>query len=166
VSTVVVLVGNPKPASRTRTVGEAIAARLAPGHATVTVDLAEHAAALFDLSSAAVDAAIEMVRSCRVLVVASPIYKASFPGLLKVFLDRLPHEALVGVSAVPAMVGIARDHALAVDHHLRPVLLALGASCPTSGVFLTESELPDLDQHVATWSARAHPLLAMALAEV
>lgn len=90
--TVGVVVGNPKPRSRTLTVAEAVA-RAAAGAAGLadadrtTLDLAELGPKLFDWSSTEVRAAVDAIRSCTLAVVASPTYKASYTGMLKSFLD-------------------------------------------------------------------------------
>ena len=78
-----------------------------------------------------------------VVIVASPTYKATYTGLLKVFLDRFPHQGLGGVTAIPLMLGAADTHALAVEHGLRPLLVELGASVPTRGLFVLDSEHAD-----------------------
>jgi len=68
------------------------------------------------------------------LVVASPTYKATYTGLLELFLDGYGPAPLAGVEAVPLMVGAAPHHALAVDVHLTPLLLELGASVPAAAL--------------------------------
>ncbi|MCC5951811.1 MAG: MFS transporter [Acidimicrobiia bacterium] len=161
---IVALVGNPKLESRTLTVAEEVAHRIADrsagagGDKTVKVehiDLASLAGELFDWSSVAAGDAVEQVRTSALVVVASPVYKASFTGLLKAFLDRFPPDGLMGVAAVPVMVGAAPIHALAVETQLRPVLVELGASCPTRGLFVTESQLTDLSDVVDQWLTTA-----------
>ena len=78
------------------------------------------------------------------VVVTSPTFKGSYTGLLKVFLDRLPHRALAGTIALPLLVMGAPRHALAVEVHLRPLLVELGATVPTPGLAVLESQLDDL----------------------
>jgi FMN reductase len=145
---VVVLVGNPRPASRTRAAAASLASAL--GAPPVVVDLAEFGGAVLD-GSTAVDAALDVVRSASVLIVATPVYKASYTGLLKAFLDRYNGRALEGVVAVPFTVAAAPIHRLAADVHLRPLLVELGASTPTRSFAIEESALPDLDTVVAAW---------------
>jgi FMN reductase len=101
----------------------------------------------------ALQAALERLYSTPVLVVASPTYKATFTGLLKVFLDHVPAGRLTGGLAIPVMVGGAPQHALAVEVHLRPLLVELGASCPTQGLYVLESQLPALPEVVGAWLA-------------
>ena len=167
---IVALVGNPRAGSRTRLVAEAFVAGIArlaePAEQaieTATIDLADLAPELFTYPSATVDAALATATGARVLVVASPTYKATYTGLLKVFLDRMGSNALDGVIAVPLMLGGAPNHLLAVDVHLRPVLLELGATCPTRGLFVQESELDRLDEIVEAWCSASRPSLLPAL---
>ncbi len=168
-SEVGIVVGNPKPRSRTRDVAEAVAAKAAEaaglsGAERFTVDLADLGPQLFDWSSATVRDAVDAVRRCALAVVASPTYKASYTGLLKAFLDWFSSTDLVGVTVVPVMVGAGLQHALAVEVHLRPVLVELGASVPTRGLYVTEGQLESLDAVVATWLHDAAAPLRAAVA--
>jgi FMN reductase len=159
------VVGNPRPASRTLGVGAAVAERIATGFEEADVhviDLAVHASRLFQPDELADE--LDRVRSTDVLVAVSPTYKASYTGLLKAFLDRLATGVLGGAPAVPVMTGGAPNHSLAVDVHLRPVLLELGGSCPTAGLYVVESQLPDLDAVVGAWWETARPALTAAVA--
>ena len=79
-------------------------------------------------------------------MVASPTYKAAYTGLLKLFLDQFDHDELAGVPTVALMTGGSPAHALAVEVHLRPVLVEIGASLPTRGVFLAGPEVDDPDR--------------------
>jgi FMN reductase len=107
---------------------------------------------------------VDNVRGCALAVVASPTYKASYTGLLKSFLDWFSTTDLEGVTVVPVMVGAGLQHALAVEVHLRPVLVELGATLPTRGLYVTESQLPDLDEVVAAWVTDAAPRVRAAVA--
>jgi FMN reductase len=151
-----VLVGNPKPRSRTHAAALALADRL--GGADLVVDLADVAGELFDWSSTRVADLVEQVAASDLLVVASPTYKATYTGLLKSFLDRFPSEGLAGVTAVPLMLGAAPVHALAPEHGLRPLLVELGASVPTRSLFVLEAQHDDPAPYDA-WLATAGPLL-------
>jgi FMN reductase len=164
---VCVVIGNPKAASRALTLAEAVAttAAHAAGMADtvrVTLDLAALGPELFDWSSERVRAAVDAVRGSMLAVVASPTYKASYTGLLKSFLDWFSTTDLAGVTVVPVMVGAGPQHALAVEVHLRPVLVELGATVPTRGLYVLESELEDLDHVVAAWLTEAGPRLRAA----
>jgi FMN reductase len=168
VSAVAVVVGNPKPRSRTLTVAEAVAIAAADagglaGADSTTIDLADLGPQLFDWSSAQVRAAVDSVRGSALAVVASPTYKASYTGLLKSFLDWFSATDLDGVTVIPVMVGAGRQHALAVEVHLRPVLVELGATLPTRGLYVTEDELGQLDDVIGAWLTEAGPRLRATL---
>ena len=167
-TTVAVVVGNPKPHSRTlhvaSRVADAAAGATSLGAAErFTVDLAELGPQLFDWESPEVRTAVDGVRNSTLAVVASPTYKASYTGLLKSFLDWFSTTDLLGVCAIPVMVGAGRDHALAVEVHLRPVLVELGATLPTRGLYVTEDELDVLDDVVGAWLEAAAPPLRAAV---
>ena len=165
---IAVVTGNPKPASRTHGVALAVAGAL--GDALIgadalasgphlVIDLSEHAASLFDPAAAELSRLTAEVAAADIAVFASPTYKASYTGMLKAFLDRYGSNGLAGTIAVPVMTGGWAGHTLAVEVHLRPVLVELGATVPARGLYVTEPELPELDAVVARWAATAIPLI-------
>jgi FMN reductase len=79
------------------------------------------------LTDPSVAAAISAVERADGVVVATPVYKASFCGVLKVFLDLLPQQALRGKVVQPLGTAGSTAHTLAIDYALRTVLAALGA---------------------------------------
>jgi FMN reductase len=164
---IAVVTGNPKPASRTHGVALAVADVLTaalPGATThPVVDLAGHAPRLFDSSAAELSRLTAEVAAADVAIFASPTYKASYTGMLKAFLDRYGSNGLAGVLAVPVMTGGWAGHSLAVEVHLRPVLVELGATVPARGLYVTEPELAALDTAVAKWAEAAVPLIHRAL---
>lgn len=159
---VAVVVGNPKPRSRTYQAAHLVAERLAGRPADLSVDLADLGAALLDWSDSGVSELVAAIAGTDLTVFASPTYKASYTGLLKLFIDRIGGGALAGVTAVPLMLGGHWQHALAPELLLKPVLVEVGATCPTRGLFLPEAEYlggPTLDG----WLERARPqVLAVA----
>jgi len=71
--------------------------------------------------------AISQVLQARAVIIASPIYKAAYSGLLKTFLDLLPQKAFEGKLVLPLSSAGSPLHVLALDFTIRPVLAALGA---------------------------------------
>src|SRR4029077_6460340 len=112
-SKVGVVVGNPKPRSRTYRAALLVATQLSGSAPGLVVDIADLGAGLLDPADPAATQAVDAVRGLDLLVVASPTYEASYTGLLKVFLARFPSNALSGVVAVPVMLGAGPGHALA-----------------------------------------------------
>jgi FMN reductase len=138
----------------------AAAAGLEPQE-VVEIDLAALGLRLFDWSATDVADAVARVAGTALLVVASPTYKATYTGLLKSFLDWFGTTGLSGVTAVPVMVGAGAAHSLAVEVHLRPVLIEIGATVPTRGLYITEDRLDDLQSVIADWLVEAAPLLRL-----
>lgn len=154
-SSTTVVVGNPKARSRTSAAAAEVAAfvadRLGAAPEVTTVELPDLGAGLLGWGDPAVAEAVAAVEGADLLVVASPTYKATYTGLLKLFLDQIGADDLAGVVTVPVMVGAGVTHALAVETHLRPVLVELGATMPTRGLYLQESDLADLAPVIETW---------------
>jgi FMN reductase len=136
----VVVVGNPKPASRTLDAATRLAARLAGQPADLVLDLVDLGPGLLGWGDEAVGRAVEQVQHASWVVVASPTYKASYTGLLKLFLDQFAAGSLAGVVAFPVMLGGAWSHSLAPEVFLKPVLAELGASCPMPGLYLLDTD--------------------------
>jgi len=143
------LVGNPRPASRTLNAALALreaVKRVLPGSEDgAVVDAADLAQDLFTPGSTKVKDALASLELANVLVIASPTYKATYTGLLKSVLDQAPGGWLKGKTAIPLQVAASDRHALAVELHLRPVLVELGAHIPGPGLFLNEAVLADHD---------------------
>ncbi len=89
------------------------------------------------------------------MVVASPTFKATYTGVLKLFLDQFATgDGLAGVVAVPLMLGAGPAHALAPEVFLKPVLVELGATVPAPALYLNDkhySEPAATDDWTARW---------------
>ncbi|MFC4601078.1 NADPH-dependent FMN reductase [Cohnella hongkongensis] len=159
------IVGNPRSRSKTYGVAEELAGQLAArltadGETSDVelVDLADHGSSLLEWGHPGVGRIVRRVCESDVAVFVSPTYKATYTGLLKLFVDQLPMDALSGVTAIPVMVGAAPQHSLAVEAHLRPLLVEVGAVCPTRGLYVIDSQIDRLPETVGDWyetSARA-----------
>ena len=125
---VVVVVGNPQPASRTRAAGVHLATELAGRAPDKVIELADLGPRLFDWADAEITALVQDVGAADLVVVASPTYKATYTGLLKLFLDRFAGGTGLRGVAVPLMLIGSPGHALAGELHLRPLLAELGAT--------------------------------------
>jgi FMN reductase len=143
VVSVAVLVGNPKPNSRTLAAAVSVAEALTGSTPDAVIDVAALGPGLLGWGDAAVGAALEAVRGCDYLVCASPTYKATYTGLLKLFLDQVPTKGLDGIVAFPLMLGAGPHHAMAPELLLKPVLVELGASCPAPALYLLDSDWED-----------------------
>ena len=165
---IAVVTGNPKPASRTHDLATFVAATIDGlnrfDEPPLDVDLAEYAPRLFDWSDPELTRLTAEVAAADVAIFASPTYKAAYTGMLKAFLDRYGGDGLAGTVAVPVMTGGWPGHLLAVEVHLRPVLVELGAIVPARGLFVTEPDISAPDAAIAKWAETAVPLIRRALA--
>jgi FMN reductase len=158
----VVLVGNPQAGSRTRTlaetVAEAVLDRLGRPGGYQTLELAEFVGLSFGPEPArgarSGEDAFAAVRAAHLLIVATPSYKGSYTGLLKVFLDQFEHRSLAGVAAVPVAVAASPAHAEATAAALGDVLAELGARVPDRPLAVPESQLADGSALAAHWARR------------
>ena len=151
------VVGNPKARSRTYQAAQLVVEKLTGAPPATIVDLVDLGPALLDWSSADVAARVEKVMASDLAVFATPTYKGTFTGLLKLFLDRIGTGSLAGKPAVALMLGGDLRHALAPEVFLKPVLVELGASCPAPGLFLLETEYQG-SASMDVWVQRAAPL--------
>lgn len=166
------LVGNPRPVSRTAAAAELVLAAVSRRFGRdrgpdEIIDLGwwleTRGAPLGPRTAQRYAEPLDRLRQAQLLVVATPIYKGSYPGLLKAFLDHLDAGALHSVVAIPVITVGSPAHTLAGDVHLRPLLLELGASVPTRTLVLLEQHLADPEPEIEAWLDQAAPVLARAL---
>ncbi|MCW2601696.1 MAG: NADPH-dependent reductase [Frankiales bacterium] len=156
---VLLLSGSPSATSRTTALLHLVADRIRSDDTEVDLlevrDLPPAALLSGDASDPAIAEAAALLQTADALVVGSPIYKASYTGLLKAFLDLLPQYALRGTSVLPLATGGTPAHVLAIDYALRPVLVSLGAEHVAQGWFVLDKAVtfapdgPRLDEAVA-----------------
>ena len=145
----VLVVGNPRPASRTRASGERVVAGLSGSEPDLVVELADLGAELLDWTSERVTALVEAVAAAELVVVASPTYKTAYTGLLKLFLDRFAIGQVTGV-VVPLMLVAAPQHALAPELVLRPVLAEISSGPVLKGLAVHDTAY-DEESSYAGW---------------
>ncbi len=104
-------------------------------------------------------AALAQVASASAIVFATPIYKAAYSGLLKVFLDLLPQDGLNGRWVWSLATGGSPAHTLALDHSLRPVLDNLGVHQVLPSVFALETQV--VLQNDGDSAARIDPIIQL-----
>jgi FMN reductase len=154
-----VVCGNPKAKSRTLEAAVFVARRLTEAEPEVVLDLVDIGPHLLGWGDPVANEAVQSVQACEVAVFASPTYKGTYTGLLKLFLDQVPTDGLNGVVAFPLMLGAALGHAMAPDLLLKPVLVELGAACPARGLYLLETDYTS-EAIIDPWVARARPFLS------
>ena len=126
---------------------------------------------------------LSAIETSDALVVATPIYKASYSGLFKHLFDLIDPKALAGRPVILAATGGSDRHALVIDHHLRPLLARLlraSRSVPC-GIYATEVDFtaegavtdiaarriaPAVDQLATVLAGLAHQQTAATLARI
>ncbi|MBD2329163.1 NADPH-dependent FMN reductase [Alkalinema sp. FACHB-956] len=83
----------------------------------------------------------EKLEKADAILLATPVYKASYTGLLKSFLDLLPQKALVNKTVLPLVTAGTIAHLLAIEYSLKPVLGELGARRFASTVYAVDQQL-------------------------
>lgn len=108
---------------------------------------------------------LALIEPARGVVVATPVYKAAYSGLLKAFLDLLPNGVLAGKVVLPIATSGSLAHCLALDYALKPVLAALGARHVLGGVCVLDADCVRLPDESVRFEEAATARLAAALDE-
>lgn len=98
-----------------------------------------------NFSSEEVKQANLLVADADFIIILTPIYKASFSGILKTYLDLLPQKVLVGKKVIPVAVGGSLAHLLALEYTLKPVLSVLGATEIFNSVYIVDNQIERLE---------------------
>ncbi len=153
---IVAILGSPSEVSRSASLLALAQARLngvASQSRRISVrDLPAQALLHAELGDPQIRQAIDLVGDADVVLVATPIYKAAYSGVLKAFLDLLPQDALRGKTVLPLATGGSVAHLLALEYALKPVLAALGARDILDPVFASDAQI------VKDASGAYHPL--------
>lgn len=150
---IAVITGNPKPNSRTMDAAVRLAALLGDNTPDV-LDVCTLGPGLLGWGDPAVQKAVDTVSGADLAIFASPTFKATYTGLLKLFLDQFAtDDGLRGVVAIPLMLGAGPAHAMAPELLLKPVLVELGAICPAPGLYQLDKGY-DTDSSAADYVRR------------
>ncbi|MBO9522068.1 MAG: NADPH-dependent FMN reductase [Nocardioidaceae bacterium] len=134
--------GSPMEVSRSAVLLGHVSAQLSEQGHTVDClrvrDLPAEALLHADFGHPAIVEAAERLARADGLVVATPVYKASYSGLLKSWLDLLPQFGLAGKAVLPLATGGSAAHALTLDYALRPVLTSMDARHVVNGYLVLD----------------------------
>ena len=90
---------------------------------------------------------IDAVEAADILVVGSPVYRASYTGALKHLFDLVHFRALTGKHIILAATGGTQLHGLVTEHQLRPLFGFFNALTIPTALYATE---PDFAGHELT----------------
>jgi FMN reductase len=121
---------SPSRPSRTRAVAE-LAIELEGGRLLDLGDI-DAEALLQRRDHPSLDEARGAIAAADLVLLATPVYRATYSGLLKVFLDLLPQDGLAGKACVLVATGRIPGHLLSLDAGLRVAVASIrGWSVPT-----------------------------------
>lgn len=113
------------------------------------------------------------IESADLLVVASPVYRASYTGLFKHLFDFVEQYALVGTPVLLAATGGSERHGLMIEHQLRPLFGFFQSLTLPNGIYASDADFTDyrisndeLHERIETAVARALPVVARVAPEV
>ncbi|MCJ8055343.1 FMN reductase [Shinella curvata] len=112
------------------------------------IDLADAAPVLFralraDKLDEAGRAIVDAVEAADVLVVGSPVYRASYTGALKHLFDLVDFRALQGRRVILAATGGTPLHGLMLEHQFRPLFGFFGAVTVPTTVYAVEADFTE-----------------------
>ncbi|AMO99241.1 FMN reductase [Collimonas arenae] len=143
--TILLLAGSPSAPSRSTRVLHHVGEKLALlGHRYSKLDVRDlpgDALLRADFKHPEIQAALSQVAEATAVVVATPVYKAAYSGVLKAFLDLLPQFGLTDKLVLPLATGGSQSHMLALDYALRPVLSSLAAKHVLPSIYATEAQV-------------------------
>jgi FMN reductase len=109
------------------------------------------------------EAELQRIESADVLVVASPVYRASFTGLYKHLFDFIDQYALVDTPVLLAASGGSERHALIIEHQFRPLFAFFQALTLPVGIYAHDSDFTDYKLTNETLRARIDKAVAKAV---
>jgi FMN reductase len=150
-ATLVGVVGSVTPPGRLRGAVELALAEAQAANAGVTtelVDLGEYKVSFADgrpLDAFGDDTAavVGKIVAADAVLLATPVYRATFTGSLKNLLDLTPLEALQEKPVGIVAMGATQHHYLGADWQLRAVLAWFGARTLPTSVYLDSSHFSD-----------------------
>ena len=158
---VLLLGGSPSPQSSCSRLLQHIGEKLAvQGWRTTRLEVRElpgPALLRLDAGDPELARALALVAQADAIVVATPIYKAAYTGMLKLFLDALPQDGLRGKAVLPLATGGSQSHMLALDYALRPVLASMAPRSILPSIYATSEQV--------AWDSERGARLAAPIAE-
>jgi FMN reductase len=144
-TTITLISGSPSKQSKTAEIANRLQKELLKrGHHVHVIHVRDLPAedllhAKFD--SEAIAQTHEWIRESDAVMVLSPVYKGSYTGILKAFLDLLPEKAFLGKIIAPIVTGGTIAHLLSIEYALKPIFSIMGAKEILHGVFILDKTI-------------------------
>jgi FMN reductase len=144
---VVIVNGSPSAASKTMGLTELVTTALAQ-LLPITLDRIDvyglgtgfTSAIARDDVPADVEERLRAVEAADVLIAATPVFRASYPGIFKHFFDLIGQYALANKPVILVATGGSDRHALVIEHELRPLFAFFQAATIPVGFYANSGD--------------------------
>lgn len=86
---------------------------------------------------------LQLAEQADVLIVGTPVYRASYTGLLKHFFDLIDRDVMRGRKAVLCATGANQMHSLVLEHQLRPLMGFFAIQTSATAIYATSDQFAD-----------------------
>ncbi|KZE37121.1 FMN reductase [Bhargavaea cecembensis] len=143
-SEIVILSGSPSENSRSEKVLRYLGERMEQQQFSVThisvKDVPAEDLMFSNFKSPDVIRIAEQISQAKGVIVGTPVYKASYSGVLKALIDIMPQDILEDTPALPVMTGGSMSHLLAMEYALKPLLATL-KGVTVKGLYFMDSQI-------------------------
>jgi FMN reductase len=169
-SRVLTIAGSPSSSSRSSSVLALSRALLEQNNVDVSPlsvkDIPPEDLVFANFDSEALKRAQAMIEQAQAIIIGTPVYKASYTGVLKALLDLMPQYAFAGKTILPIATGGTITHLLSIDYAMKPLFSVLGATNILRGVFILDSQMQRDDEGTLTLDADIESRLKDSLTEL
>lgn len=88
---------------------------------------------------------VSLVAAAKGIMIATPVYKATYTGILKALLDLLPQYAFSDKTVFPIATGGTVTHLLSIEYSMKPLFAVLGATHIERGIFIVDAQMQRLE---------------------
>ncbi len=141
---IVIVSGSPAKFSRSAVIANIVGELLAENNQVEHIKVSElppEALVFARWDHQAISSTIRLIESADAVVFISPVYKASYTGLLKTFIDLLPEKSLADKIILPILNGGTVAHLLSLEYAFKPLFSVLGATDIVDGVYAVDSQI-------------------------
>lgn len=100
-----------------------------------------------NFNSRPIQSANAKVEEAAGIIIASPVYKTTYTGVLKAYIDLLPQKGFKDKIVAAYFVGGTISNLLSIDYALKPLLASMGAKCFADNVFAVDNQIERIEDH-------------------
>lgn len=169
-SKIVIISGSPAKSSRSSAISFFIEKNLINQgqHVNkITVrDLPPEDLVYVNFNSPEIKKALTQIEQAQAVIVVSPVYKASYTGVLKSFFDLIPEKGLAGKVVLPVATGGSIAHLLSLEYAFKPLFSILGSQEIKNGVYFVDSQISYQDNQLTFHDSDVEHRVNTALQEI